>query len=93
MKFPNALLVALCGVAVSFGARAEYIGEPDCSEPTKPYEFTSQWEVDSFKRDVETYKQCIEDFVDEQNDAVRRHRAAAGEAIDQWNRFVARELR
>ena len=63
-----------------------------CSKPYKPFEFTSQWEVDSFLSDVENYKSCIEDFVEEQQDAIRKHQSAADEAIDEWNSFVRWEL-
>jgi len=63
-----------------------------CSKPYKPFEFTSQWEVDSFLSDVESYKSCIEDFVEEQQDAIRKHQSAADEAIDEWNSFVRWEL-
>ena len=42
--------------------------------------------------DVEIYKMCIEDFVEEQNEAIRMHQEAAQEAIDEWNNFVNYEL-
>lgn len=60
-----------------------------CSEPYVPYEFDSEWERDSFIDEVEDYKECISDFVEEQNDAVRNHQSAAEEAIEDWNRFAA----
>ena len=63
-----------------------------CSKPYKPYEFTEQWQVDSFNYDVERYSECIQDFVEEQNDAVRKHQEAANDAIDEWNSFVNFEL-
>jgi len=59
-----------------------------CSPPSKPYEFTSQYEVDSFNSGAKQYKKCISDFVDEQAKAVSRHQAAASDAIDEWNKFV-----
>ena len=59
-----------------------------CSPPSKPYKFTSQYEVDTFNAGVKQYKECISDFVDEQADAVKRHQAAASDAIDEWNQFV-----
>lgn len=40
-----------------------------CSKTCKQYEFNDQYELDNFRSDVEFYKQCIEDFVEEQNDA------------------------
>lgn len=42
--------------------------------------------------EVESFKQCIEDFVEEQNDASRKHQSAAEEAIDEWNNYVNHEL-
>ncbi len=48
---------------------------------SKPWDRNDEWSVDS-------YKTCIEDFVDEQKDAIKRHSDAAEEAIDDWNRFA-----
>ena len=64
-----------------------------CSKPYKPYEFTDKYQVDSFKNDVERYKSCISDFVDEQNTASKKHLKAASEAIDEWNSYVRYELK
>lgn len=64
-----------------------------CSKPYKPYKFNSEWDIRQFQDDVEDYKQCISDFVEEQEDAVRKHQNAAQEAIDEWNSFVNYELR
>jgi len=48
-----------------------------CLKPHKPYEFNDQYELDNFMSDVESYKKCIQDFVEEQNVAVRKHQDAA----------------
>lgn len=64
----------------------------DCSKPDKPFEFEDEWELENFNSEVEDYKQCISDFVDEQNEAVRHHQNAGQEAIDEWNSFVNYEL-
>lgn len=63
-----------------------------CYQPTKPFEFTSQWEVDQFNMEVEDYQRCIQMFIDEQNEAIDNHSRAAEEAIDEWNNFVNFEL-
>ncbi len=63
-----------------------------CSKPYKPYQFNSQWELDNFNNEVESFKLCISDFVDEQNEAAQRHQEAASDAIDEWNNFVNYEL-
>ncbi|PMR71361.1 hypothetical protein [Halomonas heilongjiangensis] len=63
-----------------------------CYKPMKPFQFTSQWQVDQFNMEVETYQMCIQRFVDEQNEAILNHSRAAEEAIDEWNNFVNFEL-
>lgn len=63
-----------------------------CSKPYKPYEFNSQWELDAFQSEVDEYRRCIEDFVDEQENAIRQHQYAIETAIDEWNSFVRWEL-
>ena len=93
MKFFLAAVVAACCFAVPVVAQAEYVPTHDCTKPQKPYKFTSEWEVQSFKNDVEAYKRCIEDFVDEQNSAIKKHRAAASDAVDDWNSFVKYDLK
>ncbi|KQB53763.1 hypothetical protein AQS70_09120 [Pseudomonas endophytica] len=59
----------------------------DCNQPDIPYEFEDQYERDQFQVDVEEYKTCITEFVEEQQDAIRKHKSAADDAIDEWNAF------
>ncbi len=63
-----------------------------CYKPSKPYQFNSEYEVSSFNSEVESYRNCINDFVDEQNQAIKKHKNAAEDAIDEWNSFVSYEL-
>lgn len=93
MKFFSAAVVAICGLAVPMVTQAESTPMHYCSKPQKPYKFTSEWEVRSFNNDVDAYKRCIEDFVDEQASAIKKHRAAADDAIADWNRFVKYDLK
>jgi LmbE family N-acetylglucosaminyl deacetylase len=60
----------------------------DCNKPDVPYEFQDQYERDQFEADVEEYKNCITDFVEEQQDAIRKHKSAADNAIEEWNSFA-----
>jgi hypothetical protein len=85
------LLVALLFMAS--GAHADS-SEPShsCRKPHAPISPTSKWEWDNFRDDVDRYKRCIKDFVQEQQDAIENHKRAAEEAIDEWNRFVRYEL-
>lgn len=79
----------LLGLLLSPAAFADLV-EPshDCSQPDIPYEFEDQFERDQFLADVEEYKTCIADFVEEQQDAVRKHNSAADNAIEEWNAFA-----
>ena len=70
-----------------------YLPSHSCRKPIKPYKFTSNWEVEQFKDDVARYKQCISDFVDEQNEAVENHKRAAKNAIDECNVYVRYEIK
>lgn len=89
----QALIVILLMLAVPLSVLADmFTPSHSCSKPYKPYQFNSQWEVDSFNDDVKRYKRCISDFVDKQNEAAKKHQQAASDAIDEWNRFVKYEL-
>jgi len=62
-----------------------------CSKPYKPYD-PNRSEFEDFLEEAERYKDCIEDFVDEQNEAAKNHQDAAEEAVDEWNSFYRFEL-
>jgi hypothetical protein len=88
-----ARVLALGLVAVANIARADdWPPAHHCRKPIKPYRFTSEYEVDSFKNDVEAYERCIDEFVRQQQEAAQTHKDAAKKAIDEWNRFVRFEL-
>ena len=88
------ILLAMCLFLVIPPTQADRFAPSHfCSKPYKPYRFTTEWEVNSFNNQVETYKNCIEDFVTEQNTAAKKHQDAAEEAIEEWNRFVKFELK
>ena len=54
----------------------------------KPYRFTSDYEIESFKRDVDMFEMCIDDVVAKQKAAAKVHQDAAKRAIDEWNFFI-----
>ena len=93
MKLTKKILSSFIVVLFSIPVYADtFAPSPSCSKPIKPYQFNTQWEIDSFNDDVQLYKRCINDFVEEQNEAVNTHQDAANDAIDEWNRFVNYEL-
>lgn len=61
----------------------------NCTKPAIPAQFKDQAEADQFSHDVEGYNKCISAFVEEQNEAVRTHRAAAQQATEEWNAFAS----
>lgn len=92
MKHAKAL-AAIVILLISGSTQADIFSPShSCRKPYKPYKFTSQWEVTQFKNDVDRYKSCISEFVEEQNEEAQHHQDAANEAIEEWNRFVRYEL-
>ena len=81
-------LVVLLATTTSLSVYAEYVSSHSCSEPYKPYQFTTQYEVDTYNDETEEFRTCIEDYIEEQNDAVRDHQRAAEDAIGDWNNFA-----
>lgn len=91
----NKVTVALSAtvLAIAVPAMADMLTPShSCSKPYKPYQFNYQWELDNFNDEVQRYKRCISDFVDEQNEAAEQHQQAASDAIDEWNNYVNYEL-
>lgn len=86
------MAAVLCLAAPQVASADSYPPSHSCSKPIKPYKFNGEWEVQSFNDDVTRYKRCINDFVEEQEQAIENHRQAASSAIDDWNRFVRYEL-
>ena len=80
--------MAVLIAAVSLSAYAEYVSSHSCSEPYKPYQFNSQYQVDTYNDEVEEFRTCIEDFIEEQNSAIRSHQRESEDAIDDWNNFA-----
>lgn len=71
---------------------------PSCYEPVKPfkpYTFNSQWEVNSYNNAIDMYRievnnfrNCLQNFIDEQNEAIKKHLNAIDAATNKWNNFV-----
>lgn len=93
MKLAALLLATALGLTVTSPARADmFSASSGCSKPYKPYRFEDKWALEQFQNDVQRYKRCIEDFVDDQREEARNHQEAADEAIEEWNSFVRYEL-
>lgn len=93
MKISKILTLGVITITIALPVFADMFSPShSCSKPYKPYEFNSQWELDNFNNDVENYKRCISNFIDEQNEETENHREAASGAIDEWNNYANYEL-
>lgn len=89
-----AFAVAGCLAVSGMGsAAAEWVTPHSCTKPTKPLFADDEFAMSMYESEVRKYKACIQEFVQDQEDAIRQHRQAASDAIDEWNRFVKYELR
>lgn len=91
-------LLLLCAGLVSFHVCAEELITNDCKAPNIPIPQASDVVVKFFNKRVETFKKCIEKFVDEQRsasktttDVTKANMAhdAAERATKQYNDFMA----
>jgi|GEM_PF-667534 len=90
-KWSIILCLSLFALALHFFGTATadmFTPSHSCHKPYRPYQFTSEYEVSNYNSEVDSYKRCIEEFVDEQKDASNHHRDAAREAIEEWNSFA-----
>jgi hypothetical protein len=92
-------MVSSNAVAMVFGgSNLDFLGYPShtCtapySKPIKPYSFSSQWEVDQYNMEVENYNRerrefisCIEEYVDNEKNDIKRIKEKANEAINEAN--------
>lgn len=82
------LIIIATGLVVDDAMAYEYVSDHSCHEPYKPYQFNTQHEVDTYNYELDEFRECIEDFVEEQNEAILEHKRVAEDAISDWNNFV-----
>lgn len=58
-----------------------------CSRPASPSHFASETERIAYRRQAGLYRQCLSDFIDEQERAARVHTEAARRAGEELQRF------
>ncbi|MEM7412110.1 MAG: hypothetical protein AAF430_17920 [Myxococcota bacterium] len=88
------LWLGVCGLATGAvcvelaSADAEPAGH-DCVEPERPADMRDREAVAAFVEAANAYGSCLEDYIDAERLAARRHTQAADAAIDTWNAFAA----
>jgi len=62
-----------------------------CQPPSKPLFLTPYYYTNRYDEDVIRYKECILDFVAEQERAIKLHQNAAKTALERMNKFLGEE--
>jgi len=63
-----------------------------CEPPTRPPEDVAEVVWNRFLADVDSYRACISEFVQQNHAASDAHRQAANQATEQWNAYVKSSL-
>lgn len=97
-KISGILLIVFSFSCISISSADVYHISHQCTKPIKPNEFNADLEKDEYEVDVEAYRICLDEFVEEQYHAVEEHLQAAENheraalaAIEEWETFVAGE--
>lgn len=86
------LTMVLCVCVITSVSADMFTPSYSCLKPSRLYKFNSEGELESFKNKAKAYKQCINDFIEKQNYAIKKHQDAAAKAIDDWNNYIKYEL-
>ncbi len=63
-----------------------------CLQPTRPADKNDAAVWNRFVDRVDAYRACMSAFIQQNNEAADRHRAAANAATEEWNAFVHQSL-
>lgn len=90
-----ALTLFLASPAWSFvfgDTNFSFTGYPDstCTEPTIPFSFSSEFEIDSFKNEVNEYRECVKRYVDAAELDQKRIAEKIDETVSNFNLFIQR---
>lgn len=80
-----AMTLTISAPPAAFG---EYIQGHSCSPPL-PQLYQGTFSQLDFDMQVDSYKACIEKYVDEQESEIKDHKNAADKAVKDWNDFVS----
>ncbi len=58
-----------------------------CAKPIKPSQFATREDHAKFDRQIRQYKQCLSDFINEQNKEARMHSEAARKATNELKKI------
>jgi len=64
-----------------------------CNRPGKASEIKTQPDADKFNDAVSKYRSCIEEFIRQQEEAIKNHHRALSQATTDWNDFVTNNMK
>ena len=96
------MLLIFTGIAITAnalvfgGSNLTFIGYPgfmgypecDCKKPYKPYQFNSQYEIDSFNDEVNRYIDCVNEYMENADNDMKRIKEAKDDAYNEATRFL-----
>ncbi len=88
VKFEQPVLVSLLLTMSAAPVLADMISPSHtCAKPMKPSQFATREDHANFNRQIGKYKQCLTDFVNEQNKEARMHSEAARKATNELKKI------
>jgi len=88
------ILVFLIPVSIAsayyFGRSNLTFGYPDCNcyPPNKPYQFSSDYEVDRFRNEVNDYIDCVNSYLEAAENDIEQISDAMDDARNEANWFI-----
>jgi hypothetical protein len=64
-----------------------------CAKPEHPGRVASDNRLKQFQKEIDTYRTCITQFIDDQKKQIKNHEDAGANAIDEFNLFVKTDLK
>ena len=69
------------------GSNFGFGGYPDhyCNQPYKPYDFSSNWEIENYNQELRQYISCIEEYAENAKNDIKRIIDKVDQAIEEAN--------
>ena len=88
--FIISLLLALLNPVSAYaigGSNLTLSSYPECTcyKPMKPILINSQWELDDYKFQYDQYIDCVNEYIDNANNDIKRIKEKAEEALNEAN--------
>lgn len=80
-------LLGVCGTASAYvigGSNLGFSGYPDptCYKPSRPYDLSNEYAVDSYNRGIREYRECLETYLDNAQNDINRIKEKMRETVD-----------